>query len=878
MEVVFAKAVRRERERRGWLGVVAAWLGAAFDAVTRGAAERGDAAVRFWTNNRTKMSRTLSIGDRMMLLWQDIRYAVRGFLKRPGFAVVAMLTLAIGIGANTAMFSVVNGALLRPLPYDDPDQLALIWETFDRAGMEEVPFSEADFIDYRDQAETLSHIAMFRRLEDAILLGDGEPEVLSAQMVTPALFPMLGASALLGRVFDTEEEEPGKGGVAVLSHAFWQERFGGDADVVARTINLSTRSYTVVGVMPEGFQFPPPVSLGDLMISSQPDLWVPFTIDRANADRGRHGFFALGRAKDGVDLALVDAEMKTIAARVAEANPQSNTGIGARIVPVHEQSVAAIRSALLVLLGAVGCVLLIACTNVANLLLARAGARQREIAVRVAVGAGRGRLVRQLLTESMLMAVAGGGIGFALSVIGTKALFRINPMDLPLMFDAGVDLRVLAFTLGVTGLTGLAFGLIPALQTTRADLQTGLKEGSRSTTDRGQIRMKNLLIVGEIALALVLLVGAGLMIKSFDRLQSVDPGFDPENVLTFLVPLSEARYPEPERQRVFVDAVVERVSGLPGVHRVGGVSSLPLVVNRTGSSYTVEGEPPPEPGEFRIAEFRSITPGYFEAMGMPLLSGQGFSNLDGPDGQSVAVINETLASRHWDGGDPIGRRISGGVQGDQGPHTVVGIVSDVRFFGVDVPPEPMVYRPNAQAPNRGMWIAVRATGNPEALGNAIRGAVWDVDPNVPVEQMETMRSRFADSIAKPRFTAQLFTGFGLVALFLAALGIYGVMSFAVAQQTKDIGVRMAFGAEPRRLLAMVLARGLALSGTGVGIGLLGAIAATRLMRSLLYDVSATDPGTFAAVGTVLLGVAALATYLPARRATKVDPVDALRGE
>jgi hypothetical protein len=378
MEVVFAKAVRRERERRGWLGVVAAWLGAAFDAVTRGAAERGDAAVRFWTNNRTKMSRTLSIGDRMMLLWQDIRYAVRGFLKRPGFAVVAMLTLAIGIGANTAMFSVVNGALLRPLPYDDPDQLALIWETFDRAGMEEVPFSEADFIDYRDQAETLSHIAMFRRLEDAILLGDGEPEVLSAQMVTPALFPMLGASALLGRVFDTEEEEPGKGGVAVLSHAFWQERFGGDADVVARTINLSTRSYTVVGVMPEGFQFPPPVSLGDLMISSQPDLWVPFTIDRANADRGRHGFFALGRAKDGVDLALVDAEMKTIAARVAEANPQSNTGIGARIVPVHEQSVAAIRSALLVLLGAVGCVLLIACTNVANLLLARAGARQRD--------------------------------------------------------------------------------------------------------------------------------------------------------------------------------------------------------------------------------------------------------------------------------------------------------------------------------------------------------------------------------------------------------------------------------------------------------------------------------------------------------------------
>jgi putative ABC transport system permease protein len=878
MEVVFAKALRRERDRRGWVGVVSAWLGAAVDAVARGATERGDAARRSWRTRRTNTNPTLTLGDRMTLLWQDIRYAVRGFIRRPGFAVVAMLTLAIGIGANTAMFSVVNGALLRPLPYEEPDRLALIWETFERAGMDAVPFSEADFLDYRDQTETLSHMAMFRRLEDAVLVGDGEPEVLNAQMVTPSLFPMLGAGALIGRVFDPEEEEPGRDAVALLSHAFWQDRFGGAGDVVGRTINLSERSYTVVGVMPRDFQFPPPVSFGDLMISSQPDLWVPFALDGANADRMRHAFFVLGRAKDGVDLARVDTEMSAIAARVAEANPQTNTGVGARIVPVHEQSVATIRSALLVLLAAVGFVLLIACTNVANLLLARAGGRQREIAVRVAVGAGRSRLVRQLLTESMLMAFAGGAIGFLFAVIGTRALFRLNPMDLPVMFDTGLDLRVLAFTFAVTGITGMAFGLIPALQTTKTDLQAGLKEGSRSTTDQGQLRMKNLLIVGEIAVALMLLVGAGLMIKSFDRLQSVDPGFDPENVLTFLVPLSEARYPEAEQRRVFIDAVVENIGGLPGVHRVGGVTNLPLTVNRTGSSYTVEGEPPPEPGEFRIAEFRTVTPGYFEAMGMPLLSGRGFSNLDGPDAQSVVVINETLAGRHWDGEDPIGKQITGSVNGDNGPHTVVGIVSDVRFFGLDVPPEPMIYRPNAQASNRGMWISVRATGNPEALGNASRRAVWQVDPNVPVEQMETMRSRFADSIAKPRFTAQLFTGFGLVALFLAALGIYGVMSFAVAQQTKDIGIRMAFGAEPGKLLAMVLTRGLTLAGVGVGLGLLGAFGATRLMQSLLYDVSATDPGTFAAVGSVLLGVAALATYLPARRATKVNPVDALRGE
>ena len=880
MEVVFAKTLSRARQRHGRLGVAAAWFGAIRDTLTRSAAERAAVISDVWSDRRTRRRQGLTIGDKIMLIMQDIRYAVRVFVKRPGFAVVAMLTLAIGIGANTAMFSVVNGALLRPLPYENPERLVLVWETFERAGMDAVPFSVADFVDFREQTETLSYIAMFRGLGEAILIENGEPEVLSALMVTPSLFPMLGATPALGRVFDPAEEAPGRGSVAVLSHTFWRDRFGSSPDVLGRTINLSEQAYTVVGVMPADFRFPPPVSFGDLLINVDPDLWVPFPIDRTAPNRETHSFFVLGRVKDGVDLAVVDSEMQAIAASVAEANPMMNTGIGARVVPAHEQAVASIRSPLLVLSAAVGFVLLIACTNVANLLLAQAGARQREVAVRVAVGAGRGRLVRQLLTESMLLAVVGGVVGFGLSVVGTELLFRLNPMDLPLMFDAGIDLRVLAFTLGITGVTGVAFGLIPALQTTKTDLQTFLKDGGHSTGGRGQLRLKNVLIVGEIALALVLLVGAGLMIRSFERLQSVDPGFDPDNVVTFLLPLSQNRYPDSEQQRVFIDAVVERARGLPGVHQVGAVSTLPLTVNRSGSNYVIEGEPPMEPGEFRVAEFRSATAGYNDAMGMTLLSGRWFGDADGPDAEPVAVINETLARRHWSEGEsPLGVRIVAGSGGSEAEwRRIVGVIADVRFFGIDVPAEPMIYRPNAQVPNRGMWIAVRAIGNPEGLSNALRNAVWGIDPNVPVEQMETMNARFSESIAKPRFTAQLFTGFGLVALLLAALGIYGVMSFAVAEQSRDIGIRMAFGAEPTKVLGMVLGRGMAVAGVGVAVGLVGAFGTTRLMKSLLFDVSATDPVTFAVVGTVLFSVAVLATYLPARRATKVDPVETLRGE
>ncbi|HKP85374.1 MAG TPA: ABC transporter permease [Blastocatellia bacterium] len=804
----------------------------------------------------------------MMTLLQDLRYGLRMFLKKPGFAVVVAVTLALGIGANTAIFSVVNAVLLRPLPYRQPDRLVAIWETNPIKGWTDAPAAPANFYDWEEQNEVFEGMAAYST-GSYTLTGKDEPERVRGLSVTGNIFSVVGVEAALGRGLLPEETWEGKSQVAVLSNALWKRRFGEDAGIIGQTISIDGQSYTVVGVMPDGFYFP----------SKEIELWVPWGFNPTQIPKFRRPHFArvVARLKSGVTREQARANMDTIASRLEQQYPGTNTKMGVGLGPLREWIVSDTKEPLLILLGAVGFILLIACANIANLLLARSAARTKEVAIRTALGAGRLRLVRQLLTESLLISVVGGALGLLLAVWGRDLLLAFSPGNIPRFDEISIDGRVFGFTLGVTILTTLIFGLIPALASSKVDLTLSLKEGGQKGSSAQHNRARSLFVVLEIAFALVLLIGAGLMIKSFLRLQQVHPGFNTENLLTLRVSLPESKYKEGQQATAFFEQAMERIKHLPGVTDVGATSLLPLKGTSWTSDFTIEGRPPEEYG--KEVRHKEVTPNYFRAMGVPLVKGRVFADSDTKDSPVVIVINETLARRFFADEDPIGKRLKfSKPEVEDTWVTIAGVVGDEKDEGLGVEVRPEIYQPQSQNPQSGMDIVARTAIDPRGLISAVRGEIWALDKDVPVYAIRTMNEVLYDSVARERFTMLLLAAFAGVALILSAVGIYGVMNYSVAQRTHEIGIRMALGAEGPDVLKMILRHGMALTATGLGLGLAGAFALTRLMASLLYQVSATDSVTFVAISVILAGVALGACFVPARRATKVDPMIALRYE
>ncbi len=804
-------------------------------------------------------------------LWQDLRYASRILIKNPGFTSVAVIALALGIGANSAIFSVVNSVLLRPLPYKDPDQLMMVWEDSSRHGYPRDTPAAANFVDWRDQNQTFQGMAAMAN-RSFNLTGIGDPEKIEGRRVSSTLFPLLGVDPQLGRVFNPEEDQPGANRVVLLSHILWQRRFGADPNILGKSLTLNNASYTVVGVMPQQFQFP----------TREDELWVPIAFESREAgNRNNHYLEVLGRLKPGVTTKQAQADMSTVATRLQQQYPDSNTDLGAVVTPLHEQVVGDIKPALLILLGAVGLVLLIACANVANLLLARAAVRQKEIAVRIALGASRFRLIRQFLTESVLLGTLAGIVGLALSLLGLFLLRAFVPADISQANVISIDPRVLGFTLLVSVLTGLIFGLAPATQAGKFNLNETLKEGGRdsSTGSRGN-RVRSFLVIAEFAVSLVLLIGAGLLINSFLRLRNLDPGFRTDNLLTMKVVLPEPKYREQSKRSAFYTDVVNRIEALPGVKSAAVTTNLPLYRQGNSIGITIEGRPAPLPGQEIIIATRIVSPKFFETMGTSLLKGRPLSDQDKADTPNVVVISEGMASRYWPGEDPIGKRLAGGrVESPEDWFQIVGVVNDVRQFQLDAEPKPQMYLSYEQA---GFFaprdLVVKTEVDPSSLAANVRRTVWEIDKDQPVSNIGTMNEILAESIARQRFSMLLLAVFAALAMVLAAVGIYGVMSYSVAQRRSEIGLRMALGAQKLDVLKLTVGHGLKLVLIGIALGLAGAFALTRLMSALLFGITATDPLTFISISVVLIAVACIASYIPARRATKVDPLIALRYE
>jgi putative ABC transport system permease protein len=804
--------------------------------------------------------------------WQDVRYGLRVLLKNPGFTAVAVIALAIGIGANSAIFSVVNTVLLRPLPYKDSERLVMVWEDDTKHGYPRDTPAAANYVDWRDQNKVFEGMAAIAE-QSFNLTGVGEPERIVGRRVSANLFSLLGVAPQLGRAFLPEEDAPGAGRVVMLSYGLWQRRFGSDPALVGKPLTLNGEPHTVVGVMPKGFEFP----------TREDELWVPiaFTQQQA-ASRGNHYLEVIARLKPGVELEQAQAEMSTIASRLSQQYPEQNTELGAVVVPLHEQVVGDIKPALLVLLGAVGFVLLVACANVANLLLARAAVRQKEIALRVALGASRLRLIRQFLTESVLLAALGGVAGLLLALWGVNLLKAFIPENISQLKAISVDAKVLGFTLLVSMLTGFIFGLAPATQASSFNLNETLKEGGRDAASgaRGK-RIRSLLVVAEVAVSLVLLIGAGLLINSFMRLRSVDPGFRADNLLTMNVLLPQQKYPEQARRTAFYDDLIRRVEALPGVRSASVTNWIPLVSQGDSVGVTVEGQPDPGPGKTPIVVTRVVGPHYFKTMGVQLVRGRDFDERqDRLDAPAVVVISEATARRFWPDEDPVGKRLAPGrVTSPEDWCQVVGVVKDVHQFDLAAEPRPQMYFTYAQAeffaPRH---LVVSTDVDPLSLAGTVRKTVWEIDRDQPVSNVSTMEDVLSDSLARQRFSMLLLGIFAGVALVLAAVGLYGVMSYTVAQRTREIGLRMALGAQQRDVLRLVVWQVLKLVLVGVAVGLVAAFALTRVMTSLLFGVSATDPATLATISAVLIAVALVASYVPARRATKVDPLIALRYE
>jgi len=807
----------------------------------------------------------------MDALLQDVRYGLRRLRAAPAFAATVVLTLALGIGANTAIFSVVNALLLRALPYADPGRLVTIEHLYPALDGMQAPVSAAGFAQYRDDTRSFAGMAVESGWGPN-LTGTGDPERLVGARVSGQFFPTLGVAPLLGRTLRPDEDRPGENHVVVLSHGLWLRLFGGEPSAVGRTMQLNGEAYEIVGVMPPTFR--------DFW-NRRAELWTPLALppDRYTDGQWTNEWLSLvARLKPGVSEEQARAEMRAHAEGMKQREPDEFPPDWSLVVTsLNAKSSGESRPALLVLLGAVGFVLLIACANVANLLLARGASRLREVAVRSALGASGRALVRQLLVESLILALVGGLAGLVLGAVGVRALVAWNPADLPWASDIRVDGVVLAFTAGVALLTGTLFGLVPALQTSRSDLQSVIKEGSRGmAAERGGQTLRRSLVVAEVALALVLLAGSGLLLKSFTRLQSVDPGFRPERLLTFTVALPVAKYPNDTARIAFFDRLLPRLAALPGVEAAGGTSVLPFGGGWSTGSFDVEGYTPGEGQPGPWGDIRTVTPGYLAALGAPLLRGRQLSVDDGPGRPPVVVVDEEMARRYWPNADPIGKRITFGP--DSAPEwiEVVGVVGHTAHEGLDAEKRVQLYFSHRQGNPGQLAIALRTRGEPTALTAAARAAVREIDPDQPIANVRTMAELVDTSLGGRRLAAVLLTVFAGVALLMASVGIYGVMSYAVAQRTRELGVRVALGASRASVLRLVVRQGMTLVLAGVAIGVAGAAGLSRLIASQLYAVRGTDPATFGAVAVVLVTIALVAILVPAMRAMRLDPVVALR--
>ena len=803
----------------------------------------------------------------MQTLLQDLRYAARSFTRRPGFTLAVVLTLAVGIGANSAIFSIVNSVLLRPLPYAAQERLVRVFGRYVDFGR--TSFSYPDFVDLRARATSFERIAAYGST-GTTLTGIDEPERLRAGLAVGDLFGALGLRPLIGRTFRPEDEQYGTHRVVVLSHRLWTRRFAADPAVVGRVINLNGNPYTVIGVAP----------LAMRLLES--DLWMPFAINPANAPPGRRSEFlgVVGRLKPGVTLDAARADVAAVARALSQEYPQTNANFLTETSLLRDEVVGPIRPALVVFTVAVGLVLLVACGNIANLMLARAAARAREIAVRVSLGAGSGRLVRQLLTESLLLALTGGALGLGLAAWGVGALKMLRPGNIPRIDEIALDWRVVAFTLAVAALTGLIFGLAPALQAARGDVRSALQAGGRGASGSALERMRGVLVAAQIAFALVLLIGAGLLIKSFARLQDVDPGFRPDNLLTFRVSLPGSRYGSDTARQLAFGELEKRLAALPGVRSVGGVSNLPIGGDYPYISFSIEGVTERIPGVMQDAVPLAVTPDYLRTLGIRLQSGRVFTPRDGPTSALVALVNVQMARTFWRGKNPIGSRITLG--NPQSPdavwRTVVGVIDNTRLESLDREPYPQMLFPAAQFDPVALDLAIRTSVPPASLVPAVRREVRALDRDLPVFNVKTMEERLAEVVAQPKVNLVVLTTFALLALLIAAIGTYGVMAYAVAQRTRELGIRVALGASGDRVVRLVVRQGMVPALVGVGIGLVGAVLGARLLASLLYGVGTHDVSTFA-IAVVALGAVALAAcYVPARRAAQADPMLALKSE
>jgi predicted permease len=796
---------------------------------------------------------------------QDLRYGLRMLLRRPGFTVVVVLTLAVGIGANTAIFSVVNAVLLRELPYHDPSKLVTVLHDGSS------PVAPANFLDWKQQNQSFESMAA-AQVWGPNLTGQDRPEAIKAMQTTADLFGLLGVSPALGRAFNADEDKPGNERVVVLSDRLWQRRFGADKNIIGRQITLDGNGYTIIGVMPPDFQFAP-------FWATHAEMWAPLNLAARLNDRVGQSLRVFARLKPGITSVSAQAEMETISRRIEQQYPESNKGLTVSVDSLHEKAVGTTRPALLILLGAVGFVLLIACANVANLMLARSAARKREMAVRTALGAGRGRIVRQMLTESMMLSVLGGGLGLLAASWGIQALLAVAPAGLPQTQKIGLDFSVLAFCMSLSIITGLLFGLAPALQTSKVNLNDSLKEGGRSSTEGNRQHLfRSLLVVSEVALALMLLIGGGLLFRSFLRLRAVDPGFNADKLLTMELSFNGSAESTDSKRIAFLNELTERVQALPGVRSTSAINHLPVGGDVWSLGYIVEGRPLPGPGETPHAVYRVSRPDYFKTMGATLLRGRDFTARDNEAGSGVVIINESLARAAWPTEDPIGKRIS--LPDDNNiPREVVGIIKDAKQHDWTAQPSPEMYLPQSQSTGvKNMTVVVRTASDPLRMATAIQSEVWAIDKNLPLSQVRSMDQVVSEAIGPQRFNMFLLGLFASIAVILAVVGIYGVLSYSVAQRTHEIGIRMALGARQKDVLGLVVRQGMLLSFIGVGIGLVGAFGLMRLMESLLFEVSATDPQTFAVIAALLSIVSLLACYIPARRAANVDPMVALRNE
>ena len=841
--------------------------------------EARDEAMRSFGNRNRALDAAYDVkgGGVFETITQDVRYGARMLGKHKAFTAIAVITLALGIGANTAIFSVVNELLLRPLPYRDPAGIVMLWEVSPE-GRHQNTTSRANYRAWKTQSSSFAEAAAFSD-QRFNLSGAGEPEQISVQMATPEFFKVLGVEPLLGRTFSADDEGAGKERIAVLSYSLWQRHFGGQTNIVGQPITLNGNTFTIIGVMPASFQFHIKQRSG----TGRPaELWtlLPMPVGPGANEHGRF-LSVVARLKNGVTPEQAGAELKTIHARLSEQEPQFSKNYTAEVLPLREQFFGNVRRPLWLMLGAVGFVLLIACANVANLLLSQATSREKEIALRSALGARRARITRQLLTESLLLALLGSVLGLGLAWLGIKALIAISPRDLISFQTVGLNVPVLLWTLGISVLTGIIFGLAPALHISRLNLNDTLKEGGKSESAQasGSRCLRSALVVTEIALAMVLLASAGLLIKSFARLQQVDRGFNTDKILTMVVPLLDAKYSQDPQCIAFFVQTLDRVRALPGVRSAGMINFLPLYGGLgSGTDFKIEGRPEPPPGQGPSCDVRSVDAGYFPTMGIPLLRGRNFSDLEQKEARHVILINDALARKYFPNEDPIGKRLDVDMFDDRFWAPIVGVVGNVRYDSLIDESPPAVYFPHPDLTYSFMTLVIRTDGEPSAIAPAVQRQIRLLDPNQPISDVRTMDQVMSEWVSRSRFNTLLLGLFAGLATLLSAVGIFGVMNYSVALRTRELGLRLAIGAQPRQVLLLVLRQGLLLTIFGVVLGLAAAFALTRLLSGLLFGVDAVDVSTFTTISFLLVIVSLLACYLPARRAMRIDPLQALRYE